>query len=97
MTAAFALVTKVRGCGGLLPVYRHWWQHTTTYIHTRTNEHTHTLTHQKSERTQLLARFFSQPPCFACTGAAEHYSIIIPTTNSTIPYFFQLTKYISEV
>ena len=63
------------------------------YIHT----YTHTLTHQKSERTQLLARFFSQPPCFACTGAAEHYSIIIPTTNSTIPYFFQLTKYISEV
>ena len=63
------------------------------YIHT----YTHTHTHQKSERTQLLARFFSQPPCFACTGAAEHYSIIIPTTNSTIPYFFQLTKYISEV
>ena len=95
MTAAFALVTKVRGCGGLLPVYRHWWQHTTTYIHTRTNEHTHTLTHQKSERTQLLARFFSQPPCFACTGAC--FDFYFNTTFLFPPTYYFRVKCISVV
>ena len=37
------------------------------------NTHTHS---PKSERTQLLARFFSQPPCFACTGACFAFYLI---------------------